>query len=167
MMPHVPTAPSSPDCPPLQNIRLDTLSLGNNSRKSRSDLDELVGMGLYDSPAEVQSSSLLFSGFPGKGRKGLKLEESFEPSEQDDADEEEIDEDDQDLLNAQDEEVAASWPQPAAMQYESQSIASHLTYGVQQRPEPLATEYLATLRQMNSAYYPTDQLGYGQAYGWI
>lgn len=50
--------------------------------------DELVGMGLYDSPAQVQSASLLFSGPLPVRRKSLKLEESFEPVPQSDDEDE-------------------------------------------------------------------------------
>jgi hypothetical protein len=174
MDPNVQTAPSSPDCLPLQNIRLDTLSLGNIDTKSKDSSEELVAMGLYDSPAEVQSSSLLFGGFSGSGRKGLKLEESFEPTEQDgdeeeegeDEGEEDVDQTDDTQQEIKQEEADQKWHIPAATQYDSQSIASHLTYGLEPRPEPLASQYLATLRQMNSAYYPSD---YTQdtGYGWI
>ncbi|KIW64688.1 hypothetical protein PV04_09606 [Phialophora macrospora] len=179
---NVQTAPSSPDCLPLQNIGLDTLSLGKLDTKSKDSSEELVAMGLYDSPAEVQSSSLLFGGLSGSGRKGLKLEESFEPTEQDGDDEEgeeegEEDEEDEAEEKGVDptdddpheiklEDADQKWHIPAAPHYDSESIASHLTYGLQQRPEPLASQYLATLRQMNSTYYPSD---YTQdpGYGWI
>jgi len=50
--------------------------------------DELVGMGLYDSPAQVQSANLLFSGPLPVRRKSLKLEESFEPVPQSDDEDE-------------------------------------------------------------------------------
>ncbi|RMD41956.1 hypothetical protein DV735_g3183, partial [Chaetothyriales sp. CBS 134920] len=67
-----PTAPSSPDFLPIQG--------GFDTRKEEEG-EELVGMGLYDSPAEVQSSSLLFGGSFGAAPKpkSLKLAESFEP----------------------------------------------------------------------------------------
>jgi len=70
---------------------LDTLSLDNGCSGSKDDAEELVGMGLYDSPAEVQSSSLLFNGFSRSGRKVLKLEESFEPEEREEEEDEEDD----------------------------------------------------------------------------
>ncbi|EXJ55921.1 hypothetical protein A1O7_08852 [Cladophialophora yegresii CBS 114405] len=170
MDPNVRTAPSSPDCPPVQNIGLDTLSLGNVDTKSKDSSEELVAMGLYDSPAEVQSSSLLFGGLSGSGSKALKLAESFEPTEQEcDAEEEEVeggqtDDDDDDQLP---EEADEKWHTPAATDYDSHSIASHMTYGMQPRPEPLATQYLATLRQMNSAYYPPEYTHQDPGYGWI
>jgi hypothetical protein len=176
--PNLHTAPPSPNCPPLQDVRLDTLSLRGGSGKLHDGSDELVGMGLYDSPAEVQSSSLLFGGPPGQGRKGLKLEESFEPTEQE-GDEEEEEEDEEQEAEAEDEGMESDdtddlvdqkWSFSGAAtttDYDSQSIASHLTYGMEARPAPLASTYLATLRQMNSAYYPADYPCYGQGYGWI
>merc|ERR1712000_453164 len=100
MTSNVPTAPSSPDCPPFPNIDLDNLSLGTTSGKAKVDSEELVGMGLYDSPAEVQSSSLLFGRFSQSGQKSLKLAESFEPVEQD----EDADEDDEDAAHEQESE---------------------------------------------------------------
>ncbi|OCT45166.1 hypothetical protein CLCR_06027 [Cladophialophora carrionii] len=172
MDPNVQTAPSSPHCLPVQNIGLDTLSLGNMDTKSKDSSEELVAMGLYDSPAEVQSSSLLFGGVPGSVGKSLKLAESFEPTEQECDDEEEEadqtdDDDDDDQKDIKQEEADEKRHIPAAADYDSQSIASHLTYGMQPRPEPLATQYLATLRQMNSAYYPSEYTSHEPGYGWI
>ena len=169
-IPNVPTAPSSPICPPLPNIALDTLSLGNKTSPSRADAGDLVGMGLYDSPAEVQSSSLLFGGFSGSGRKSLKLEESFEPSEHEDDVEEDDEEDadsDEDQQSVENEEVTERWLPSDTAEHDSQPVASYLMYDMPPRPEPLAAEYLATLRQMNSTYYPSDYSGYSQQYGWI
>ena len=154
---NMPTAPSSPDCPPIQNIRLDHLSLDNNSSKSKAGSEELVGMGLYDSPAEAQSSSMIFWGTLRAGRKGLKLEESFEPEEREDEDEEESEDDDQEPPEAVDE----GWISNHTNDYDAQSIATHLSYDMQPQSDPLASQYLATLRQMNSAYYPSEYHGYG------
>lgn len=73
---NVHTAPVSPDFLPLPDF-------GNpfdgNYMGEVADKDELVGLGLYDSPAEVQSTSLLLGGSLPIRRKSLKLEESFEP----------------------------------------------------------------------------------------
>jgi len=168
MAPTVQTAPSSPDCPPVQNMGLDTLSLDNGCSGSKDDAEELVGMGLYDSPAEVQSSSLLFNGFSRSGRKVLKLEESFEPEEcEEEEDEEEYEEEGGDYTQAQ-ESVNDEGTSSEAFNnssynadYDSQSIASHLTFGMRPDADSIASKYLATLRQLNSAYYPTGHAGYG------
>lgn len=82
----LPTAPSSPAFLPIQGaIEASPLDLNTRNLPQKAEGEELVAMGLYDSPAEVQTSSLLFGGC---GRKrSLKLEESFEPapeSEKDD-----------------------------------------------------------------------------------
>ncbi|KIW33441.1 uncharacterized protein PV07_00293 [Cladophialophora immunda] len=169
MAPNVQTAPSSPNCLPLQNFGLDTLSLGNSDSKSKDNSEELVGMGLYDSPAEVQSSSLLFGRSAGSVRKGLKLEESFEPVEQEDENEDgeldtedaEEDESGQQEVEEQDEDGCQVWNTSDPARYEGQSIADHLTFGMQAQPDSLAMKYLSTLRQLNSAYYPS-----GHSYGW-
>ncbi|KIY04047.1 uncharacterized protein Z520_00739 [Fonsecaea multimorphosa CBS 102226] len=166
MAPNVQTAPSSPDCLPLQNFGLDTLSLGNSDSNLKDDSEELVAMGLYDSPAEVQSSSLLFDGSAGSARKGLKLEESFEPVEQEEEDEEDADtedaeEDEAGQQDAQHDEDGGGNLWNTSDEYEAPSIADHLTFGMQAQPDSLAMKYLSTLRQLNSAYYPS-----GHSYGW-
>lgn len=83
---NVPTAPVSPDFLPMPDM-------GNTFNATYidevPDKDELVGMGLYDSPADVQSASLLFGGPLPVRRKSLKLEESFEPGPLSDEDEDE------------------------------------------------------------------------------
>ena len=79
------TAPASPSFLPLQSDNNDaelTHSFTPNAP------EELVGMGLYDSPAEVQSLTLghgLTSTFGTCAPigKGLKLEDSFEPADTD------------------------------------------------------------------------------------
>lgn len=158
---HAPTAPPSPECLPLQNIGLDTLSIHRGPSASKGESDELVGMGLYDSPAEVQSSSLLFGGFSASSRKSLKLEESFEPTEcdlEEGAEEEEEDEASHECQSNANDDI---WE--TSSNYASQSIANHLTLGAQPQADSLAFEYLATLRQLNSAYCPA---GYNVG-GWI
>jgi len=157
MTSNVLTAPCSPDCLPFPNIDLDNLSLGTTGGKAKDDSEELVGMGLYDSPAEVQSSSLLFGRFSQSGRRSLKLAESFEPVEQD----EDADEDDEDAAHEQEPEPNDS-SMTAFPSYESQSIANHMAFGTQTEVNPLAYKYLATLSQLNN-YYTASQ----QCYGWI
>lgn len=157
---NVQTAPSSPDCVPLQNITLDPPSPSHEGSISKDDPEELVAMGLYDSPAEIQSSSLLFGGLSSCGRKGLKLEESFEPTETDEDDEDDESDHDAEEQEAENAEASSSSNTPA---FDSHSIANHLAFGYQPQPAPLATEYLSTLRQMNSVYYPSDY----HSYGWI
>ena len=77
----VPTAPSSPTFLPIQGgLDASPLSLATQHLPPGTEGEELVGMGLYDSPADVQFSNLLSGGRDGTGRKrSLKLEESFEP----------------------------------------------------------------------------------------
>lgn len=115
-------------------------------------------MGLYDSPAEIQSSCQLFGSFSAPQRKTLKLEESFEPVEGNDGSE-----DDDDAVYEQDMEE-----DPLDENFmirettsQSQSISNHLNFGSQAEVNPLAYEYLSTLIQLNSAYYPAGHYGYG------
>jgi len=82
-VPNVPTAPASPAFLPIQGgVEASPLDLNSQNAPSKPEGDELVGMGLYDSPADVQQSSFLFGGgFEGAmKKKSLKLEESFEPA---------------------------------------------------------------------------------------
>lgn len=154
---NVQTAPSSPDCLPLQ---VDTLSLDTADLDEKGPSEELVGMGLYDSPADVQSTSLLFGGASNTTRKGLKLEESFVPEDRDD---EEFDDAEEEAEAEEDQEEEVQTPLDASrkMEYSSQSIANHMGFLTQQEPDSLASRYLATLGQLSSAYYPTSHPGYG------
>lgn len=83
---NIATAPASPDFLPMPDMGQ---SFNDIHSDEPGDKDDLVGMGLYDSPAQVQSASLLFSGSIPVRRKSLKLEESFEPAPQSDAGDEE------------------------------------------------------------------------------
>jgi len=79
------TAPASPSFRPLQS---DNNDAGLTQPSTPNAPEELVGMGLYDSPAEVQSLTLghglrSMFGTSGPIGKGLKLEDSFEPAETD------------------------------------------------------------------------------------
>ncbi|KAI1611006.1 hypothetical protein EDD37DRAFT_357411 [Exophiala viscosa] len=158
MDPNIRTAPSSPDQLPLQSVGPDTLFLNVGALASRKDEVELVGMGLYDSPAEVQSSSVLFGGISEPQRKTLKLEESFVPAEVNDESE-----DEEDAVHEQD--IEGDPLEESSMMNEtnsqSQSISNHLNFGYQSEVNPLAYEYLATLGQLNSTYYPAGHHGYG------
>ena len=95
----LPTAPSSPSFLPIQGtVEASPLDLNTHHLPQKVEGEELVAMGLYDSPAEVQTSSLLFGG--GGRKRSLKLEESFEP-----ASESEKDENDEDGAGEEDDET--------------------------------------------------------------
>lgn len=82
-----PTAPSSPAYLPIPELGR---SLAETRFEEESSTEELVGLGLYDSPDQVRSANLLFNGSSPVQRKGLKLEESFEPTPEVDADEDDV-----------------------------------------------------------------------------
>lgn len=145
----------------MPNIDIGTLSLDNGGETGDTGAaEELVGMGLYDSPAEVQSTSFLFGGI-SSGRKALKLEESFEPGEQEEGEEREAEDAQEQETLENDDATDDALEMCDNPDYASQSIASHLTFGAQPEVNPLAFNYLATLSQLNSAYYPTASHGYG------
>jgi len=83
------TAPTSPEVLPMLDLGQ---SFDTDQTEGDGNRDELVGMGLYDSPAQVQSTSLFGGSLPVR-RKSLKLEESFEPVTQADTDEDDDDDD--------------------------------------------------------------------------
>ncbi|KAL8931157.1 MAG: hypothetical protein Q9211_007188 [Gyalolechia sp. 1 TL-2023] len=90
----VPTAPSSPAFLPIQGgVEGSPLSLDKQHRPSDNEGEELVGMGLYDSPADVRLAKLFGGDLDGTRRKrSLKLEESFElPPENGNAEDRESD----------------------------------------------------------------------------
>lgn len=109
--PHnIQTAPVSPDFLPLPDMG-GTFDITYINEVP--DKDELVGMGLYDSPVDVQSNCLLFGGSIPMRRKSLKLEESFEPGPLSDEEEnvEEPEEEDGSFVSAEREvETAATMP---------------------------------------------------------
>lgn len=149
------TAPSSPECLPRQ---VDTLSLDTTDLDDKNHSEELVGMGLYDSPADVQSTSFLFGGISSASRRGLKLEESFVPEDRPD---EELEEDAETEEGEGEADEEVTFEVPGKMEYSSQSIANHMGFvPTQQEPDSLASRYLATLGQLSSAYYPTSHPGY-------
>jgi hypothetical protein len=154
----VPTAPPSPEITSAPVMK--AVSLSPEIEDIDDDVPEkLVGLGLYDSPTYVQSSSLLFGDSSPVRRKALKLEEAFEPTEQDD-EQEEANADDQDDEDPS-TDVGQSWPQ-ATTDHEPYSLSNHF-YTANAEPDPLASKYLASLLHMDSAYYATAY----QGYGWI
>ncbi|KAF7720225.1 Uncharacterized protein PECH_003341 [Penicillium ucsense] len=73
------SGPSTPDFLPIQQF--DDEPALNSTLISQPQEEELVGMGLYSQPSTAQNS--LQQGLTGKG---LKLEETFSPSEDEDED---------------------------------------------------------------------------------
>lgn len=78
------TAPPSPSFLPIQSNALQDQLTSSANMEADITGEELIGMGLYDSPADVQSSRRTGSVDSGFGRResagrGLKLEDAFEP----------------------------------------------------------------------------------------
>ncbi len=118
-------------------------------------------MGLYDSPAEVQSSSFLFGRMSIPERKSLKLEEEFEPTELDEEQDDDAEQDDDSIQS--DTRSEDAFPSSDRVESGSRSIADHLAFAAPPETDSLASRYLETLTQLNSAYYPAGH----QSYGWI
>ena len=127
----LPTAPSSPDFLPIQGT-LDASPLDLNTKVVRtvSDGEELVAMGLYDSPAEVQSSSLLFGGGLSGGpprKRSLKLEEAFElpPTAAEDSDDSVDNENDENIKvedNEDEEEDESAISEPDDAKFDNMDL---------------------------------------------
>ena len=106
------TAPASPSFLPIQSNSTTITPDAPSGDRVHGEGEELVGMGLYDRPAEIRSSRLsdgldtFTSGSPLG--KGLKLEDSFDPppvsdenEDDDDAPEDIADVDDEPLESTQ------------------------------------------------------------------
>jgi hypothetical protein len=157
----VPTAPASPLFLPIQGgvetspLNLDTQHIPAQSEEG----EELVGMGLYDSPADVQSSLLFGRGLSENGRKrSLKLEESFEPApETSDADEgsdsgeESEDEDEPELTQTALEEQTTNTMTSMAGQ----------SFFFDQEAEPNAPQYTPNYAAMAQGGYQLPMPDYG------
>ncbi|KAL4930864.1 uncharacterized protein BDV17DRAFT_257641 [Aspergillus undulatus] len=85
------TEPATPDFLPIQQFGDEESSITTLDKPEPED--ELIGMGLYNSPETPTDGSLY-----GMNGKGLKLEETFTPSAENDADEDDA-EDDQESAN--------------------------------------------------------------------
>jgi hypothetical protein len=108
------TAPPTPDLlatPRIANVKgQDSLAAG------QTDDEVLVGMGLYDAPSMPHPASLpggqIVLPYRGSAGKGLKLEETFQPSNEDGSDEDDGSSDDQA------EEIDLNQPAPNATTYQ-------------------------------------------------
>lgn len=97
---NIDTAPPSPSLLPIQNFDNDRSTSPFLLGSPRVEKEELVGMGLYDRPQDVQLGTLFsratsMAALTAGIGKGLKLEESFEPPPMEDDEEEEVQEEDE------------------------------------------------------------------------
>jgi hypothetical protein len=162
----LPTAPSSPNFLPIQGtVETSPLDLNVGLKYEKQDGEELVAMGLYDSPAEIQSSSMLFG---GPAKRSLKLEESFEPAPEDNKEEDDGDDADADA-DADDEEEDTS-------QNNIDSTSSGTSYTVQAQDEPvnMAGQSFFFDKDTQHAVHPpafNTMMGFqanpGMGYGWF
>ena len=126
------TAPPTPDLLPIQN----TSDLWQNEDAKlpplpRKDSKELVGMGLYDSPERSSipmdtisddNSTIYMSERHGSTGKGLKLEETWEPPEEDEGSDDEDAEDDEIDEAAEQREEEEKVAEKAARQAEQVTV---------------------------------------------
>ena len=162
----IPTAPPSPTFLPIQGaIEASPLSLDTRQLPSHLEGEELVGMGLYDSPAEVQSSSLLFGGgFSGVARKrSLKLEESFEPApEKAEGEDEEETEDEDAEEDSEDNESELPIQQNQLVEQASSMIGQSFFFDAE--ADANARHYARNMAHMQDGGY---QMQHPAEYGWV
>lgn len=160
----LPTAPSSPSFLPIQGaVEASPLDLNTRNLPQKFEGDELVAMGLYDSPAEVQTSSLLFG---GSGRKrSLKLEESFEPPPESEKDENEDDDGEAEEDDQTENERTDIAPFPEFQdQQNAANMAGH-SFFFETEPTPGSQQqavYTSTSGGLNGGL-----LSQGMSYGWF
>jgi len=179
------TAPPTPDFLPIQNFpgALDS----KQTSKEEPAKDELVGMGLYDTPDEspLTDGSLedylyltrLDGGASAARRplgKGLKLEETFNPStteedEDDDEDDEDDDKEDQDAEYMSDEsaqeiqtEDTAQQGQPNNASTAPPNLANHTFFFENDETSSAAKHFAPDLQLGNQLGMPG-----GVPYGWF
>lgn len=122
---NIATAPASPEFLAMPDMGH---SLSDAQIEDTNDKEELIGMGLYDSPAQVQSASFLFSGSTPVRRKSLKLEESFQPAPPSDADADaDAEADDDEDADAEDEPVLETEVSSPTQHLEHGSMVSRIT----------------------------------------
>ena len=165
----IPTAPASPDFLPIQGgLEASPLSLDFQTLPAKGEVaEDLVGMGLYDSPADVRSSSLLFGGgHGGAQKKQLKLEESFEPAPESieaEAEGEGDDEEEEDQVAVlQQASEAVQFPAYQELAPEHQSTLAGQSFFFESEQD------LPSTSNANMNYWVTN--GYQPqypAYGWI
>lgn len=135
---NIATAPASPDytsAPP--GVLLPQAEV-------EDDKEELIGMGLYDPPAQAQAANLLFGGSLPIRRKSLKLEESFEPAPP--SDDEELDGEVE--VEPEEDDDAESEPEPEQVNSQQVSHEPAITSYV---PDPIQQYYNSLMQdQMRS-----------------
>ncbi|RAL14619.1 uncharacterized protein BO97DRAFT_441611 [Aspergillus homomorphus CBS 101889] len=107
------TGPATPQFLPIQRPDDDCSTQADALSNKLDPEDELVGMGLYSNPEALTETSLL-----GLSGKGLKLEETFTPSanEEEDKEDDEDDDDDEGPENQDEAPLHGSCPAPVPTQ---------------------------------------------------
>jgi hypothetical protein len=170
---NIPTAPASPSFLPTQGTaEASPLDLNTRISPQKSSGEELVAMGLYDSPAEVQSSSLLFG---GSGRKrSLKLEESFEPppeaekEEKEDENEDSEGEPDDELEQQDDADEVVPFPEfPVHAQHMPNSNMAGQSFFFETDPSGGISQQPVYPQGPGGFSMNGDLLNQGMSYGWF
>lgn len=170
---NVDTAPPSPSLLPIQNFDNDRATSPFALGSPRVEKEELVGMGLYDKPQDVQSSTLPSAGpttmaalTAGIG-KGLKLEESFEPppaTEEDDEKEDETEEQEEpeDLTASPTTMIGNVLPPSGYVDDPSNLDAQTFFFDDKEAQYPMSTA-----ENISYPYYPHWDSANNQSYNWI
>lgn len=144
------TAPPTPEMFP-QQFPDEARSQSEPPSQPEGPNDELIGMGLYDEPDSLSLESTLLGGFDGSQEttgKGLKLEETFTPSSDNESDGEEGEKEEDDA-EAQEEEEE----EPPAQETNAKPAESVIDAGVQEIQPNTAVK-------MSNKSFLTDGVGY-------
>ncbi|KAF9894488.1 hypothetical protein FE257_006371 [Aspergillus nanangensis] len=119
------SGPSTPDFLPNQQTENHSRLLSEPISDEQESGDELIGMGLYDHPEPYLDTSS-----QGRCGKGLKLEETFTPSANDEADDTKDAESEDDNLPSNEQVASDRFPRDSEVAYmppkQSAKPASHL-----------------------------------------
>jgi hypothetical protein len=169
---NVDTAPPSPTLLPTQNFNNDGSTSPFLLGSPRVGKEELMGLGLYDRPQDVQTSTL-FTGptsmaalTAGIG-KGLKLEESFEPPATED--DEENQEEDEEEGEPEDIRLPITVPSemvPPQLYVQDQPNYAGQTFFFDDKD---GQRIVPSAAQIGYPYHQTSQWASGnnQPYNWI
>ncbi|KAL1853382.1 hypothetical protein Plec18170_005379 [Paecilomyces lecythidis] len=168
------TGPPTPDFLPIQQFSDNSASCPDLTSKPESSADELVGVGLYDEPdTSLVSEHSLLGGFNetrGPNGKGLKLEETFTPS--DDEEDGEGDEDEGDEEAKEDEDNQPG-PQSTDIQHsvqekemfdQSVNAATNMlgkSFLFDEPEDMMVTSLPECPQMMGVSEIPCSNLGYG------
>ncbi|KAL3473082.1 hypothetical protein BJX99DRAFT_201966 [Aspergillus californicus] len=159
------TEPTTPDFLPIQQFGDDTEPQSMSTLEKPHPEDELVGMGLYNNPDSFAEGTLY-----GLNGKGLKLEETFSPSSDNEADENDAEDDDQQQANETQNYNSASQIQKQSDSHYAQSnkpTESILQKSFFFEDDDDSQQHEFTEARPSNNFGATSCMNMSYGYGWI